>query len=401
VATLSFEEEVTAVVPRLQDLFSRVLERRCPDPDAAVTQVADALGVHRKLAWQVRNVAYAADPFLATRAMPTAAGFSSLVVALGRGGESSAVIEALAVAHAEFEELVARHAGDRDRLEMLVEAFATGGREHAEARFRERAFLGNRFIWGVETKTQLSATILTHSATREGWLDYAQLRGFIRLRRVRPDRHWVLNQSVVIDDREDETRREPLDPACAAAMGGVPLLGDFSSMPLPELRRREAPGGFLNDELLPAPVGVRGQQTILTGELIRELAPATATHRQKRALFGAGARTPAEVFLFDHFVHRDLFPHVERELCVFGELHNPISQDDHDRLPVAETLDRLGRGLRAARTPDVPGYLDLLEWTFARLGWDPDQFDAYRVRLAFPPIPSTVVIRHDLPDPPT
>lgn len=397
----TFEQDVTALVPRLQDLLSRLLEERCAgEGELGVTRVAEALGVHRKLAWQVRTVAYATDPFEAARSVPTAAGFSGLLASVGRAGTRPELVEELAAAHAAFEELVAHHAGDRTRLEMLVEAFSTAGGDGGEVRFRERAFLGNSFIWGVQARTQLSATFLNRSASREGWLDYAQVRGFIRLKRMRPDQHWILNQSVVIDDRESERRREPLDPEAAASVDGVPLLADFSSTPVPALRRRETREGFLNDELLPAPVGVVGQQTILTGEVIRELAPAVGTRKEKRALFGAGARTPAEVFVFDHFVHHDLFPDVERELCVFGELHTPVSQDDHDLLPVSERLEHLGRGIRATRTPDVPGYRDLLSWTFDRLDWDPDAFDVYRVRLAFPPIPSTVVIRHDLPDPP-
>jgi len=34
------------------------------------------------------------------------------------------------------------------------------------------------------------------------------------------------------------------------------------------------------------------------------------------------------------------------------------------------------------------------------LGWDGDRFDVYRVRMVFPPIPTSVVMRYDLLDPP-
>ena len=72
--------------------------------------------------------------------------------------------------------------------------------------------------------------------------------------------------------------------------------------------------------------------------------------RGERALWGTGVRTPGELLITDHFVHRDLFPGVVRELCVFGELISPITQDDRDLLPVSERLLELGSGLdRVAR----------------------------------------------------
>jgi hypothetical protein len=114
-------------------------------------------------------------------------------------------------------------------------------------------------------------------------------------------------------------------------------------------------------------------------------------------LFGAVVRTPSEVFVFDHFVHRDLFPDVQRELCVFGELNSPITQSDDDRLPVSEKIEHLGHGVSAARTPDIPGYAQLLRSVFANAGWNPEEFDLFRIRMAFPPMPTSVVIRHDFP----
>jgi hypothetical protein len=286
---------------------------------------------------------------------------------------------------------------------MLLESFSSSPEEPAEEKWREKAFLGNSFIWGAQAKTQVSMSILHPSASRPGWIDIAQVRGLIGLRRTRPNVHWLVNQSVVIDDREaveTDLTRTPLDETAARDMGGVPIIPPFCSDPLPQLRRRPLDRGLINDELLPAPVGFQGQQNVVTGEVIRNLAPAHATHKNKRAHFGAVARTPTETFLLDHFVHRDLFPGVERELCVFGELNSPVTLDDDDLLPVSETIVPRGRGLGVARTPAVPGYLDLLRWVFAALGWNAADFDLHRVQLAYPPVPSSVMIRHPLPEPP-
>ncbi|MCA9730240.1 MAG: hypothetical protein KC729_21325, partial [Candidatus Eisenbacteria bacterium] len=364
VAPVTFEDDVARRVPAIQDLFSQLIEHYCGTGDAPVSAICERIGLHRKLAWQLRSAAYAPDPFQAVRFMPTRAGLDTVIGAMQKLGSADGWTLRLRQAADALDALVEAHAGDRTNLEMLVDAWAP---QPDQTKWREKAFLGNCFIWGAQTKAQLSISVLRESKTRPGWIDIAQIRGLVGLRRMRPNVHWLVNQSIVIDDRADvsvELRREPLDEAAAEAMGGVPILPAFCSSPLPRLRRRPVENGLINDELLPAPVGSQGQQHIVTGEVIRNLAPAHATHQNKRAHFGAVSRTPSELFLLDHFVHRDLFPGVERELCVFGELNSPVTQDDDDLLPVSEQIESLGTGLGSARTPDVPRYPELLRWIF-------------------------------------
>ena len=105
----------------------------------------------------------------------------------------------------------------------------------------------------------------------------------------------------------------------------------------------------------------------------------------------------AETLISDHFVHHDLWPGVERELWVFSELISPVTHDERDRLTVPERLVPLGRGLERVRTAEVPRYAELLETAFAEAGWDPNDFDVYRVRMRYPPIPVSVMVRHEMP----
>lgn len=396
---LSFEQDVARRMPALQDLFAGVLERYCGGGDVGITQICDALGIHRKLAWQVRHVAYEPDPFAAVRHVPTPAGMEALLSALQRLGLPTHTSDTFRAAADSFADLVRTHAGDRTSMEMLVESASESSLQQAEVKWREKAFQGNSFIFGAQARTLLSTSILNFSRGKSDWFDAVQVRGLIGLKRVRRNVHWIVSQSAIIDDTVPDRRmlRTPLDPQGAEAMGGVPVMLDLCSQPLPELRRRSAEPGLLNDELLPAPVGFTGQQTIVTGEVLRELSPVHATPGHKRMLFGAVVRTPAEVFVYDQFVHRGLFPRVQREMCVFGELNSPITQDEQDRLPTSETIELLGRGITVARTPDVPGYQKILRAAFSAVGWDADQFDLYRIRMAYPPMPASVVIRHDLP----
>ena len=331
--------------------------------------------------------------------MPTRAGMDAHLNTLGT--RSPALRDNLLSAYSGFEEVVQRHAVDRSQFDMLVESHPTVMRPEAESKWREKAFLGNSFIWGVQVRTQHSLNILAPSDAEAGWLDLVQVRGLVGLQRIRPHTRWIVGQSVVRTGAEGTGREhQPLDPEGAAQMGGVPVVREFCSQPLPALERRVSPDGLTNDELLAAPVGATGQQTLVTGEIVRKLAPAYGLEPGERAHFGAISRTPSEVFLFDHFVHRSLFPGIERELCVFSELNSPVTEDESDLLPVSGAVQFLGRGLHVARTADVPGYPTMLDWVFRRVGWDPKEFELHRVRIAFPPMPSTVVIRHDLPPQP-
>jgi len=51
-------------------------------------------------------------------------------------------------------------------------------------------------------------------------------------------------------------------------------------------------------------------------------------------------------------------------------------------------------------TPDVPGYVELLEYVFDRLGWDSREFDVYRCGIEYPVLPSTTGISFELADGP-
>ena len=99
-------------------------------------------------------------------------------------------------------------------------------------------------------------------------------------------------------------------------------------------------------------------------------------------------------------MHRDLFPGVVRELRVFGELISPTTQDERDLLPVGDRLQHLGRGIDRVRTADIPDYGEMLDTVFSITGWNAKDFEVYRVRMRYPPIPASVMLRHALPPAP-
>ena len=392
-----FNGEIALAVERLRLRLGAIIDSVCGGSPRA-QDVTDRFGVHRKLGWQIWNVVYSDDPMAAVRFLPNARGIEVWRAAAARRGVPRDLLERLGEAVAQFDRTVRTHAQDREMLEMLVEAQGARPDEAADVRWRKQAFTGNSFIWGVRAK-RLLATVILHPSATAGHFDMVRLQGLVELVRTRANVRWPFAQSITMT--EDGTVRAPTrvpldDSPVVRERGGVPLLEAFCSAPLPPVQRRVGENGMIEDELLPGPVGQSGASTVVTGELLRAVAPVRPTTAGEVALFGTGVRTPGELLVSDHVVHRDLWPGAPRELCVFGELISPTSQDERDRVPVPERLQHLGRGMERIRTADIPRYAELLELAFARTSWRPDEFDVYRVRMRYPPIPVSVMVRHPM-----
>lgn len=394
----SFERDTVEAVSLAKDSYSKVIELKCPG-SKAVSAVAERLGIHRKLAWQLIKVAYSEDPFVAAKHMPSARSVEALSNAARERGVDPALIEAIDGASQRFQSLITRHAADRAEFEMLIESHCGDGEHQDDHRWRQMSYEGNSFTWGAHCKTLLALSIMTPSMERERYFHMVQVRGLMGFRQTRPGVRWVVNQSVAVDDEkrpESGMRREPLDPRAAAAHSGVPVLPEYCSDPVPELARTPTPDGMMQDEFVSGSVGLQGERTLVTGEILRDIAPTHATEHDKTAHFGSAVRTPAEMLHFDMFVRAGLFGDVRRELCVFSDTASSIAFGESDELMVRESISELGRGLAMTQAPDLPGYHDLASAVFGRLSLDPDDYELYRIRIAYPPFPSTVMVRHPL-----
>ncbi len=393
-----FEAETIEAVSQARGIYARIIEQKCPE-SKAVTSVAKAFGVHRKLAWQLVKTAYAPDPFVAAQHMPSAKGVEVWLQASAQRGVDAGLLEALRAAQSRFQDLVSKHAASKTEFDMLIESTRSGSNLAIEERWRQQAFEGNAFTWGARCKVLLGICILMPSDDREHHFHAAQVRGLMRFRQTRPNVRWVVSQSVAVDDdvqHEQAMQRAAIDPASAAEHNGVPVLPGFCSHPMPPLERSVTHDGMVQDEFLSSDVGLLGERTLVTGEILRNIAPVHATPQDKVAHFGSAVRTPAEMLHFDVFVRQGLFGEVDRELRVFSDIASPIAFRDADALRVSDEIQRLGRGLAMTHAPDLPGYQDLAADVFDRLGADPDAYELFRVRMAYPPVPTTVMVRHDL-----
>jgi hypothetical protein len=393
-----FVSDTIEVVGLARNAYSKIIEKKCPE-SKAVSAISSAFGIHRKLAWQVIKVAYSDDPFVAARHMPTRKGLGAWIQAIESSGVQSGLIESVRNADEKFQTLIETHASSKSEFDILIESSISSNDPQADERWRQQAFEGNSFIWGVHCKLLLAMCVLMPSEDREDYFHMAQVRGLIGYRQTRPDVRWLVNQSVAVDDdtqHQSAMQRVAIDPQAAIVHNGVPVLPEFCSDPMPTLVRTKTPDGMMQDEFVSADVGLQGQRSLVTGEILRNIAPTYAQPNDKVAHFGTAIRTPAELLHFDMFVSKGLFGEVERSLRVFSDIASQIAFQDSDALSMNESVTRLGTGLNMAQTPDLPGYRDLASSVFDRLGTDPDGYELFRVRIAYPPMPTTVMMKHEL-----
>jgi hypothetical protein len=403
-----FEEHARQALLHLRGAFAEIIEA-LPGHITRPHELSKCLSIDTKLAWKIAHVAHGSDPFMAVQHIPGTAAIDVFLKAVADQNVPAERIEAVETAVGEFERLIEVHAGDRATLEMMLLSFASEGRRRADLAQRKAAFTANSYIWGIQARTQLKTDIL-FPATEKGRLDIATVRGFVGLRRIRPNVPWVIARARVADDHGKvltPAGREPLDPVDddSAGRAGAPLLREFCSQPLPEFRRVSGSHGFLEDQLVEGEVGKTGAVTCITGEVTRSVASYFRAENNRVAALLARMHTPCEALLFDLLVHEDLFGPIEPELAVYSELEGgrpvpPIEGRERDRLVTGESVEYLGKGPSVLHTPHVPRYPEMIRYAFGKLGWDAQRFDVYRVEMQYPIIPTSVAMVHELPEAP-
>ncbi|MGD8451207.1 MAG: hypothetical protein PVJ57_05260 [Phycisphaerae bacterium] len=398
-----FLNDTPAVIARVKDAFADVV-RGLPKDIERANELSKTLGVSTKLGWQVTRLLYESDPFVAAQYVPGQNSVKKFLAAAAGLNVDASVIAAAERAIEEFDRLVQTHADNRESFDMLAAGCAARVVESSYLDYRKAAFVGSSFTWGVHARVQL-ATAFVFPAEDQTRFNVLSVRGFVELRRLRPSVSWPIQTSHLLradGGNEPTMNRTPLDVIDEAdPVAGVPLLREFSTHPLSEVRRVFAPNDIIRDELVGGEIGKQGVVNCLLGEVIWNLPGRYRSEQNREWGVGAKVRTPCEVVILDQFVHRDLFGPVSPRPKVFSDLTETASlyvdQRADDRMDLFQRVEFLGRGLSGIRTPEMPDYVDLASYVMKRVGLDSEMFEAYRVRIEYPPMPISVMMLLDLP----
>ena len=397
-----FPEHARGVLRSLRGAFSELI---CDvgvvpqDPQ----ELARACGLNKNLAWKVAKLIQTDDPAMAIQQMPGASGVAIFLRKLERAGARSELLKIARESIQNFEEFVKLHSGDRATLEMMGSVLSDSGRQQRDEYHRKLLFQGGSYVWGAQARVILKVGIMGLGCER-GLADFLSLSAVIAFRRLRPDVTWTMAARRAHSDDGNPMYPpgpEPIDPR-SGGDENAPLMLDFCSRPLPQLRRVTATTG-INFELPEGPVGNTGALTCVTGTIHRGL-PYYRTPSDSMGVHQVNCDLPAELLLFDLFIHNSFTFAMPPNMALHSDLsvYGPhrVSTSDSKRLPIYETLQDLGSGPLPLATPDVANYNQMVRAMFDRVGWSPSDFHGYRVRIAYPACPASVTLSYELPDAP-
>ncbi len=397
-AASDFRGDAEAALADLGERLRRILAHLCPG-EVSPRELERLLGLHKTLCWRVLKVAYAREPLSAVPHLPGGEGMDKFLASAAARGVDTASVAGVREALDRYRKLAKAHAGDRASFEVMLQSAAAPEESDASLRAARRAgYRSTSYVWGVQTAARVLTAIIT--PVGEELVDLATVRAHVRVRRVRKEGVLRLSRTVEHDTEAPGPRRVtalPIAPESVA--GGVPLLPEFCSHPLPKLHAVELPDGNVEYQFSDQAIGERAAITVYVGEVRRGLRGARwRTQENPMNAIMLTVRDPIGLGVIDLWAPPG-FGLAHRAVLVSAAGVDPLAHrpDQWRVLPVSAGVERMGRGLRAARLREAPEYENSLAYCFDRLGWNPESYELHRFSLEYPILGSCMVLQTDLP----
>jgi hypothetical protein len=393
---LPFPAHARIVARAVRGAFADLLAELEVDPHEPQA-ISRRLKLNKNLAWKISKVIQADDTSVALGQMPGAAGVKIFLRATEDAGVERHLLEHAQQAVEQYDQLIEIHSGDRATLDMMGSTLSDTGNPQRDEHHRKLLFQGASYIWGAQSRV-ITKVGLVGPGREPGLLDFAAMHGLVDFRRLRPDVSWVMatRNSNNDDGSSMASKTEPIDQE----YDDVPLMAEFCSKPLPELRTVRD-NMFTRFELVEGPVGNTGALTCVVGAIQRDI-PYYKTPTNEWGEHSAICNTPAELLVLDLFFHESLTFALEPEAILYSRLDavSPSLGTNRTTLPLNEPVQKLGAGPLLPTTPEVPRYSRMVKAMFDRTGWSLSEFHGFRMKIAYPVIPSALVLRYRLPDAP-
>ncbi len=388
----SFGSETSKAVHELRRLLDAVINL-LPGPISRASELQHALEVDKALAWRVFNAVECPDAFTAARYLPRSAGIRSFLMAARKKGVDPAALEQVSVAVEALDRVVKSHAGDRKRFDMLLASHSVEGKREADLAHRRTAFEGNTYIWGASSDVQLRSAFLAPSA-KDGFADMANLRGLLGLEFLRPAMSWPVGITWPRQDDMRTSREASIEPLFDMGDASEEVASLFFSDPSLRVESRNSDEGGLQYMVSTGEVGATGAISCVTGDVVRPVGALTAEEGSREGGAMATISCPVRLLILDVLVHRSLFPGVTPEVVVRSNIG--LGEGQQHPLPVSETPTFMGPADGIIRTAEVPRYDEMRGFVFERVGWDPAEFDVYRLRVEYPILSTALALSFKL-----
>lgn len=398
-AESEFHSEARAILAELRKYLGAAISGAVKGTTPGATEWSRALEIDTKLAWKLTHLLDPEGDLEALEFVPGRQAFDQILSAAEKAGgasdSASASSGAAKLAFERYETLVRTHAGSRKAFDVLVTSQRPRGTSRAEVNLRRSAVEANASLLGVRARAQVAVYGLAPSDDGEH-IDVIGVRKIEGMERMRPNVNWRIARSF--KTAEDGTPLpggpEPLvRPKLSKALTGLPVVPEFSTSPLPTLARVEASPSAVEFEMLGGEVGASARFDLTTAEIFRpgdNRFENEDGNRRTRVL--AGVRVPCDLLHVDLIVHKDLFDKTLPTVFAVSTLHTGMSLEfrESDKLPIELEFASLGRGLSKVKDRERDRHAELVRWAMHEVSWNPEDFDVYRFKLQYPPLPSGV-----------
>ncbi len=347
------------------------------------------------ICWQVFRIVNASDVTAESRHAPTPAALRRLLAAAANAGISAATLDDIRKAAEDFQAFIRDHAADRAAFDsMLAGAAADESGEKILLRHRRAAYRAMSYLWGIQTDLQLISTMVRRSSDgdRLDYLSVVTQQGVRRLRTGTSVTLFGYNKFSNSAAEPDDTGHVAFDPIAEREFG-MPIWPEYCSKPLPHIETVEMPSGWILKNLIGEEIGLKANINCTVGYHRHNSPPQVDTAGRRFFYLGfAHFRKPVELLTIDMIVHRDSLPNVRPEMLVYQYQEGDISQEGARRaqqFPLDERITRLGRADNVHHD-GVPHYAKMIREAAAVPGWNPSEFDVFRVQIPYPIMGSAV-----------
>lgn len=395
-----FRSAVQPAVAHLQAALTELLSG-VPGDIKRPMDLRRVLGIDYKVCWHVFQVVHASDALAAAKAAPTPGAMKRFFIAAERVGVDAGVVGRARQAVDEFAGVIARHAHDRGDFDAMAAASASDEQATAsDLAHRKAAYKSMSHLWGSRVEVACGTVLVRASASGNGTDECGVVikRGLTRLR---PGASAIVQWHYhhTSQGATSPMRWQAIDPV-ANEKYGIPLLPEFCSQPLPELKVVPRGKVGLQYELADGAIGCESLSHFTIGRIAREV-PFSIDGQGKRVYrFGFACSTSTGLIIKNLLVHRPSFGVIDPELVQFQTMpgdEDPEVARSSAQLRSAEPITRYESALDAPGILEVPRYQEMLRQVADAVGWDLRQFDLYRVRVPYPVFGSVVRLQCVLP----
>lgn len=404
-STTSFEQDAERALQGLRAAFTDVL-LALPKRAGRSGEEPFLPGGDKKLVWRMMRVVEDEDLYAAAQLLPGSEALNGLPRAVGKTGVSAKTTARLSEAIEDFQKLIETHAGDRATLDTMLVGRATQDYETFDLNQRRAGFRAARHVRGVELAVHYSAHFLAPGDDAAN-LDMATIAGFFNLRQLREHAvlpvHTIRWQDIKGNPSDGKKPKlEALDPSTALEPG-FGIVSEFSTKPLPKLRVLPSRPDEVKYEVESSGLGLKHAISYVRGQLARGRFPRYRDEANPYGALAVGVKIPMETMILDLHMHESAYEKVSPRAFVFyddiaGMGSAEMLNDERYQLPIRVNVQSFGRNPSRAQTLEVPQYLRMAEYVCGRAGWNLKEFNIFRCRVEYPPMPSTLVMRYEVPE---